>query len=183
VEGAVTVIEPAAPAAGSPWAFRADPVTRDSAVDLALLSKGFRVVVGPVPYNADGPSRAHWDKVYAHLTEHGFAKRVVMEGAGGAAGVAYAWAIANPDKVACVYAENPVMRSTMRPVTSTPLIDGLAPLAKANVAILHSCRAEAVEGSKLIEKRYKEAGGKLTVVGDEPRDREKAVEFIVSKAK
>jgi hypothetical protein len=31
----------------------------------------------------------------------------VLAGAGGAAGEAYAWAIENPEKVSCIYAENP----------------------------------------------------------------------------
>ena len=76
-------------------------------VDLALLDRGFHIVTGPVPYNADGPSLPSWNAVYNLLTSHGFSKKPVLEGAGGAAGEAYAWAIANPDKVSCIYGENP----------------------------------------------------------------------------
>ena len=96
-------------ALGIPGRFRtaAMPV-----VDLALLAKGFHIVTGPVPYNADGPCVQHWNAVYKHLTDNGFSKKPVMEGAGAAAGEAYAWAIANPDKVSCIYGENPVLRST-----------------------------------------------------------------------
>jgi hypothetical protein len=102
-------------------------------VDLALLAKGFHIVVGPVPYNDDGPLRSHWDAVYRYLTEHGFSRKPVLEGAGEAAGEAYAWAIENPDKVACVYGENPVLRSHM---AKTPPLDNLAPLAR----IIHDVR-------------------------------------------
>ena len=66
-EGKLKELKTAAP--GNPWVFRADFVNRDALVDLALLAKGFRIVTGPVPYNADGPSRAHWDAVYKHLTD------------------------------------------------------------------------------------------------------------------
>ena len=57
-----------------------------------------------------------------------------MEGTGAKAGESYAWAIANPDKVSAIYARNPVLRSKM---SKTPVIDNLAPLAKAGVPILH----------------------------------------------
>jgi hypothetical protein len=113
VEGATTVIVPKKPAPGKPWVFRADLVASDSVVDLALLANGFQVVTGPVPYNGDGPSLQHWNAVYKLLTDNGFSRKPVLEGAGGAAGEAYAWAIANPDKVSCVYGENPVLRCTM----------------------------------------------------------------------
>ena len=41
VEGAINVIVPKTIAAGKPWVFRADYVSRDAVVDLALLAKGF----------------------------------------------------------------------------------------------------------------------------------------------
>jgi pimeloyl-ACP methyl ester carboxylesterase len=186
VEGSITVIEPKTAAAGNPWVLRAEYVARDAAVDLALLAKGFRIVTGPVPYNADGPIRAHWDAVYRHLTGHGFAPKLVMEGAGAAAGDAYAWAIDNPDKVSCVYAENPVLRSHM---SSKPLLENLAPLAKAGVPILHVCGAldpHLADNTRVVEQRYKQLGGQFTLVIKEgeghfptaPRDAKPVVEFI-----
>ena len=87
--------------------YRAGFVFRDAKVDQALLAKGFHIVTGPVGTNVDGPVVKDWDTVYEYLTGHGFSKKPVMEGAGGGAGEAYAWAIENPDKVSCVYAENP----------------------------------------------------------------------------
>ena len=41
VEGSINVIVPKTIAAGTPWVFRADHVSRDAAVDLALLEQGF----------------------------------------------------------------------------------------------------------------------------------------------
>jgi hypothetical protein len=136
VEGASTVIVPKTEAPGKPWVFRSDFVSQEALVDLALLAKGFHIVIGPVPYNADGPRRADWDAVYTHLVNHGFSSKPVMEGAGAAAGEAYAWAIENPEKVCCIYAENPILRSNL---SKTPPLDNLAPLAKARVPILHVC--------------------------------------------
>ncbi|HET6250865.1 MAG TPA: hypothetical protein VFE47_24455 [Tepidisphaeraceae bacterium] len=187
VEGVITVIAPKTPAAGMPWVFRSDFVSRDSAVDLALLGKGYAIVTGPVPYNADGPSLAHWNIVYKHLTDHGFSKKPVMQGAGRSAGDAYAWAIANPDKVSCIYAENPILRSNM---LKTALLDDLSPLAKAGVPLMHVCGSldPSLEGNtRALEKRYKELGGQITVIIKEgeghyptgPKDPKAAVEFIV----
>jgi len=134
VEGTITVIEPKTAAPGKPWVFRAGFVGRDAAVDLALLARGFHIVTGPVPYNADGPVLAGWNAVYKHLTDNGFSRMPVMEGAGAAAGEVYAWAIANPDKVSCIYGENPILHSHMS--EASPL-ENLAPLARAGVPILH----------------------------------------------
>ena len=190
VEGTINVIAPKQAAAGNPWVFRADFVSREAVVDLALLAKGFHIVVGPVPYNADGPSRSHWDAVYRYLTEHGFSRKAVLEGAGGAAGEVYAWAIENPDKVACVYGENPVLRSHM---AKTPPLDNLAPLARAGVPLLHVCGSLDPwfnDQTRVAEKRYKELGGQITVIVKEgeghfptaPKDVRLVVDFISARA-
>jgi pimeloyl-ACP methyl ester carboxylesterase len=191
VEAFTTVLEPKKAAAGKPWVFRADWVDRDVAVDQALLARGFHIVTGAVPYNADGPVLAQWNAIYDHLTAHGFSRKPVMEGAGGAAGEAYAWAIANPDKVSCVYAENPVLRSN---TAQTQPLDNLAPLAKAGVPILHVCGSEDPwldSQTRVLEKRYTELGGKITVILQNarghyplaPSDPQPAVEFITRMAR
>ena len=189
VEGAVTVIAPTATAPGKPWVFRAGFVDRDAKVDLALLAKGFHIVTGPVPYNGDGPTRKDWDAVYKHLTEHGFSRKPVMQGAGGAAGDAYAWAIENPDKVSCIYGENPILRSKM---PKTPPLDNPAPLAKAGVPLLHVCGSLdpwLADNTRVIETRYQELGGQISIITNEgeghyplgPKDAKPVVDFITQK--
>lgn len=189
VEGSVNVIVPKTAAAGKPWVFRADPVTRDAVVDLALLDRGFHIVTGPVPYNADGPSLKAWNTVYELFIKHGFSKKPVLEGAGGAAGEAYAWAVANPDKVSCLYGENPVLRATM---TKAQPLDNLGPLAKAGVPALHVCGGRdplLASQTREAEKRYKELGGAMTVIVQDaeghyptaPKDVKPVVDFIVGK--
>jgi hypothetical protein len=125
------------------------------------------------------------------MTDHGFSKKPAMEGTGTAAGEAYAWAIENPDKVACIYGRNPALRSLM---SKTPPLDNLAPLAKAGVPLLHLCdRTDPWlnEHTRLVEQRYKELGGQSTVIINESdahyplaaADRMRVADFIVEKTK
>jgi pimeloyl-ACP methyl ester carboxylesterase len=184
----VSIIVPNQAAEGRPWVFRAGFVARDARVDQALLAKGFHIVVGPVGYNSDGPNHADWDKLYTYLIDHGFSKKPVMEGAGGAAGTIYAWAIDNPDKVSCIYAENPILHTAN--VKTQPL-DNLAPLAKAGIALMHVCGSldpALDEQTRVAEKRYKELNGNITVIVREgeghyltaPGDTSPVIAFIMS---
>ena len=56
--------------------------TRDAVVDPAPLAKGFHIVTGPMPYNADQPSLKDWNTVYKLLIDNGFSNKPVLEGAG-----------------------------------------------------------------------------------------------------
>jgi pimeloyl-ACP methyl ester carboxylesterase len=190
VEAFTTILEPKISAPGKPWMFRADWVERDAVVEQALLAKGFHIVTGAVPYNGDGPLPAQWNAIYNYLVAHGFSPKPVMAGAGGAAGEAYAWAIANPDKVSCIYAENAFLRSNTAQVQP---LDDLAPLAKAGVPILHVCGGEDPwldSQTRVLEKRYTELGGKITVLVQKgqghyplsPKDPQQAVDFITRNA-
>ena len=194
----VAVLVPKTEAAGKPWVFRADRIGRDaSAIDLALLAKGFYIVAAPIL--GGGPVREEWDAVYKTMTDHGFSKKPAMEGAGAGAGEAYAWAIENPDKVSCIYGENPVLRSIMTgkqpPLDNAkkPPLDNLAPLAKAGVPILHVCGQLDPwldRETRVAEKRYKEFGGQMTVIvkpGEGhfpigPVDPTSVVDFILANA-
>jgi len=110
-----------------------------------------------------------------------------MEGEGAAAGEEYAWAIENPDKVSCIYAENPVMRSVM---AKTQPMDNLAPLAKAGVPLLDICGSLdpwLADNAMGVKKRYKKLDGKITVIVKQgegqftpsPLDTKTAVDFII----
>lgn len=189
VEGSVNVIAPKQTADGMPWVFRADTVDRSATVDMTLLAKGFHIVTGPVPYNGDGPTLQAWNTTYSWLTEHGFSKKPVLEGIGGAAGEAYAWAIANPDKVSCLYAENPVLRCTM---TKAQPLDNLAVLVKAGVPSFHVCGSldpHLKTQTREAEKRYQELNGSITVIIQEgqghyptrPQAPQPIVDFILNR--
>ena len=139
-----------------------------------------------MPTDTDGPVLQQWNAVYKHLTDHGFSRKPVMEGTGGAAGEAYAWAIENSDKVSCIYAQNPRLRSHMSKVQP---LDNLAPLANAHVPILHICGGLDPwlnSQTRLAEKRYRELGGEITVIVNEgeghfpaaPKDVTSVLEFV-----
>src|SRR5262249_31283993 len=189
ITGTVAVIAPMRAAPGKPWVFRADFVTRDAVVDLALLHKGFHIVTGPGPTNTNGTMLQDWNAVYKYLIDQGCSAKPVMEGAGQAAGEAYAWAIANPDKVSCIYGENPVLRTNM---SKTQPVDNLAPLANAGVHLLHVCGSldpwlkSQTQG---VEKRYQELGRPITIIIKEgeghyplaPKELQPVVDFIIER--
>ncbi|HZZ70966.1 MAG TPA: hypothetical protein VFE24_01860 [Pirellulales bacterium] len=190
VEGTTFVIEPKKAAAGNPWVLRAEFVDRSAAVDLALLAKGFRIVTGPVPYNADGPSLASWNAVYTHLVDKGFSAKPVLQGSGAAASDAYAWAESNPTQVACMYAENPWFRTST--MAKGAVLERLDPLAKAQVPVLHVCGSldpAYQDQARAFEKRYQELGGKVQVIVQEgvghyptaPHNLQPVVDFILAQ--
>ena len=187
-EVAVSEIVPKIAAPGKPWVLRSSYVLRDAAVDQALLAHGFHIVVGPVGYNADGPVLSDWNKLYAYLTEHGFSKKPTLEGEGGGAGAVYGWGVENPDKVACIFAENPVMHAAG---VQTQPIDRLATLAKSGVALMHvqgDLDPTLSKEQREVGKRYRALGGSITTLRAErehPRalslaDTKAAVAFILS---
>jgi hypothetical protein len=185
----MTIIVPRTVAPGKPWVFRAGAIDRDATVDQALLAKGFHIVIPPLPLTAQaGTGADQWSMTYKTLVDNGFSKKPVLEGTGAKAGEAYAWAIANPDKVSCIYARNPFMHSVM---AKSPLIDNLAPLAKAGVPILHDCGSLDPwlnDQTRVVEKRYKELTGQIWVIiraGEghfplSPKDPTSVVEFILN---
>jgi hypothetical protein len=203
--GGMSIVVPQNPAPGKPWVFHASPLERDSAVDLALLARGYYIVLAPV--TGQGYSEKEWDQVYERMLESGFAKRAVLEGAGANAADAYAWGTSNPDKVSMIYARNPYLYNSMSktpaaskpgPVdpnlhsltSKPPQIDNLAPLAKAGVPILHDCGSLDPwlnSQTRVAESRYRKLGGRITVLltegeGHFPvsrRDPKPVVDFIL----
>jgi hypothetical protein len=133
-------------------------------VDLALLHKGFHIVTAPRPRDPNVTLLQEWNVHYTYLIDQGFSTKPIMEDVGGAAGDAYAWAIENPDKVSCIYAENPVLRSSMSKIQP---LDNLSPLAKASVHLLHVCgRLDPwlETQTRVTQSRYQELGGRITVI-------------------
>ena len=52
----------------------------------------------------------HWDAFYDELTDtHGLSKRPALEGVSRGGLFVYRWAARHPDKVACIYADTPVL--------------------------------------------------------------------------
>jgi sialidase-1 len=163
------VVEPNSPAGYLPWIWRARFFGHEPQTDLALLEKGFHLVYMDVADLFGSPAAVnHWNNFYNYLTgHHRFNRRVALEGMSRGGLIVYNWASANPEKVACIYADNPVcdfkswpggrgkgkydQRSWDACLKAYGLteeqaleyrhnpIDNLEPLARAVVPVLHVC--------------------------------------------
>ena len=105
----VQVAVPAKPAEGAPWALLSGgPPTN---VDRALWEKGFHVVSMETTDEFGSPASVkNWDALYVEMTgRYGLAEHVTLEAFGVGGLLAHAWASANPDKVACIWADAPVL--------------------------------------------------------------------------
>ena len=151
------------------------------------IQNGFHIVTAPRPRDPNVTVLQEWTALYEYLVDQEFSTKPVMEGASAAAGEAYDWAIANPDKVSCIYGENPVLRNY---TSQTQLLDNLAPLAKADVPLLHVCGSLdpwLETQTRVAQKRYQELGGRITVMLQEgeghyplaPKNPQPVVDFIV----
>jgi pimeloyl-ACP methyl ester carboxylesterase len=183
----MSIIVPKTVAPGKPWVFMGDPIERDATVEQALLAKGYHIVI--VAAEGPGMVKKTWDDIYKRLVDNDFSSKPVLKGTGAKAGEAYAWAIANPGNVSCIYARNPLMRSLM--AGKAQPIDNLAALAKEDVPVLHDCGSLDPwldSQTRVVEKRYKELGGKITVIIRDgeghftlaPKDPKTVVDFILS---
>lgn len=104
------VVAPKAAAPGNPWVWRARFPGFHAEADLSLLERGFHLAFLNTN-NMLGSDKAldHWDKFYDKLTkEHGFAKKVALEGVSRGGLFVYRWAARHPGRVACIYADTPV---------------------------------------------------------------------------
>ncbi|WP_316821361.1 GDSL-type esterase/lipase family protein [Pedobacter gandavensis] len=104
------IVSPKVQAKGMPWVWRARFFGHEPQTDIALLERGFHIVycdVAELFGNAE--AIGIWNDYYRFLQNLGFAKKAAMEGMSRGGVYVYNWAAANPDKVACVYADNPVL--------------------------------------------------------------------------
>ena len=185
------VVVPHEVAEGKPWVWRARFWGHEPQFDIAMLNKGYHLVYCDVS-NLFGNRQAvqRWNEYYRYLhQQHGFAEKVVLEGFSRGGLIIYNWAVANPEKVAAIYGDAPVMDFKSWPGPESPDIhrtygfqsadeanayqgnpvDNLEPLAKAGVPIIHVVGdADEVvpiaENTSLAEKRYKEMGGVFEVI-------------------
>lgn len=194
------VVVPPEPAAGKPWVWHGEFFGHKPDPDLALLKKGLHIAYLKVPDMLGSPEAVQaWNQLYQELTEkHGFAKKVALVGLSRGGLYCYNWAAANPEKVACIYADAPVCdfkswpggkgtgpgdprnwqlvleRYGFRDEAEAMAyrfnpVDNLAPLAKANVPLLHvyGDADEVVpweENTGLVAERYRALGGDITLI-------------------
>ncbi|MCE9255158.1 prolyl oligopeptidase family serine peptidase [Bacteroides fragilis] len=104
------IVKPYIEANGKPWVIRARFWGHEPQTDIELLEHGLHIVYCDVA-DLYGSDRAieRWDKFYRLMTANGFNKKVVLEGMSRGGLIVYNWAARNPEKVACIYADAPVM--------------------------------------------------------------------------
>ncbi len=103
----VLVVTPQHAAPGQPWVWHGEFFGHKPAPDIELLKRGFHIVYMRVPDMLGSPQAVeHWNKFYSELTgKYGFASRPALVGLSRGGLYCYNWAIANPERVACIYAD------------------------------------------------------------------------------
>ncbi len=103
----VLVVVPKETAKGKPWCWHGEFFGHKPAPDVALLRKGFHIVYMSVPDMLGCPKAVeHWNACHKELTEkHGLSTKPALVGLSRGGLYCYNWAIANPDKVSCIYGD------------------------------------------------------------------------------
>src|SRR3984893_17229150 len=142
---------------GNPWSWRGAYWNHQTQTEVELLRRGFHIAyVAPDP----GRQGKAWDVWYKFLTEnHGLAKKAAFVGMSKGGVNAFNWRGVNPDKVACIYADNPaVYDEDFAKITE---------LAKHDVPLLHVVGTEDFvlqRHTMVVEKMYHQLGGSITVI-------------------
>ena len=171
------VVVPKEAAPGKPWSWRGYYFDHEPQAEVELLKRGFHI--GFVLSDAG----KQWDAWYTFLTEkHGLSKKPAFVGMSRGGRNAFTWATANPDKVSCIYADNPAI--------SRESLMKLGDLAQKDVPLLHICGSlDPILGNHTlpVESIYQQLGGRISVmikdgVGHHPhslRDPTPIADFIV----
>lgn len=104
------IVQPKKAAAGNPWVWRARFWGHEPQTDVALLDRGYHIVYCDVSGLFGAPAAVKkWDKFYNLMIRGGLNPKVALEGMSRGGLIVYNWAVENPAKVACVYADAPVL--------------------------------------------------------------------------
>ncbi len=120
------VVVPKNPAPGNPWSWQGCYWDHQPQAEVELLRRGFHIV-----FITPDPDKT-WDAWYAYLVEkHGLSAKPAFIGMSKGGFNEFVWATDHPDKVSCIYADNPAINRT-----SLMKLDGLA---SNDVPLLHVC--------------------------------------------
>lgn len=113
---ACKIVEPKRIAKGKPWVLRARFFGHEPQTDIALLERGYHIAYCDVAgFFGNDEAVSRWNAFYSFMIENGFSYKVVLEGMSRGGLIVYNWALENPEKVACVYADAPVLDGTSWP--------------------------------------------------------------------
>ena len=104
------IVEPLSPLPGYRWILKAEYFTAFPAFEIEMLRRGYYFVYMKLEYECGSPrSMAHWDKLYDFLTgQLHFDPKPILFGLSVGGLYIYNWAAKHPDKVGCIYGDNPV---------------------------------------------------------------------------
>lgn len=189
------VVKPKTTAQGKPWIWRARFWAHEPQTDIALLERGYHLAYCDVAeLMGNEEALSIWSEFYKRSSNAGLSKKSVMEGMSRGAMYSFCWAAANPDKVSCIYVDNPLLdfryladrngdldemtenfiqaynlkrKADIRTFKGSP-IDKIKEIVNGRYPILILCanQDEAVPPSQTIEfeRKIKEAGGDITVM-------------------
>lgn len=104
------IVEPKWSAPDHPWVWRARFWGHEPQADIALLEHGFHIVYCDVAeLFGNKEAVTLWNNYYALLKKAGLSNKAALEGMSRGGVYIYNWAAENPKKVACIYADNPVL--------------------------------------------------------------------------
>ncbi len=104
------VVEPKTPQAGRRWVWKAEFFSAFPKFELEMLRRGYYLVYMNVGNTFGCPdAMKHFDRFYELLTgQYEFYRRPILLGLSRGGLYIYNWAVAHPDKVGCIYADNAV---------------------------------------------------------------------------
>ncbi|MDR2040252.1 MAG: GDSL-type esterase/lipase family protein [Bacteroidales bacterium] len=104
------VVKPQKARKDHPWIWRMRFWAHEPQTDIALLERGYHLVYCDQAERLGNKQNIkEWNDFYKLLHEGGLSQKVVLEGMSRGGVYAFNWAAANPDKVAAVYVDNPLL--------------------------------------------------------------------------
>ena len=139
---------------GSPWSWRGCYWDHQPQTEIELLRRGFYIA-----FAGCDPGK-YWDHWYQFLlSTYGLSKKPAFIGMSRGGLNEYTWATANPEKVSCIYADNPVLYPQS--------IQRLGDLARQDVPLFHVCGSFDFllqQNTLVVENLYRAMGGRISVM-------------------
>lgn len=113
------LVSPNVSAEDNPWVLRARFWGHEPQTDIALLEHGFHIAYCDVA-DLFGSEEAmkRWDAFYDEMKSIGMNEKVVLEGMSRGGLAVYNWAARHPERIACIYADAPVMNLYSWPMSN-----------------------------------------------------------------
>ncbi|MDR1959074.1 MAG: hypothetical protein LBQ54_08530 [Planctomycetaceae bacterium] len=134
-----------------PWSWRGCYWNHEPQTEIELLRRGFAVA------HITGPPNEDWEAWYDFLVgKYGFSPKPAFIGMSRGGEYSYTWSVRHPDKVSCIYADNPG--------TNAEVFPGLPKLAEQDIPILHivgNLDPLLFKVSDVIVASYRVLGGRI----------------------